>query len=196
MRSASPCCSSFGASASALRDPKGSFELIVATVRKWVDLHELQESTTACSSVIRLRVTQSGWTDQHCCRNAPVRMICAMIGSMNGETAVNPLGNLQKSHGSNEFRVRLLQAPHLSLEHERWPSPGSNDRFCTHEVVLLRRRPSHWQDNCNERTRHRPCNETSLLGASFCPDRDLPGTPCKGAARSEASAAPIHRQLF
>lgn len=102
-----------------------------------------------------------------------------------------------RTHKSSRgFRAWLPQEPRPSSEKERRPLPEPNDRFCTPVVVLLRKRLSHWQDNCNGRIRHRSCNETSPPGASSCPDKGLLGTPCKGAARSEASSAPTHRQLF
>lgn len=95
-----------------------------------------------------------------------------------------------------EFRAWRPRESHLSSEKERRLPPGPNDRFCIPVVVLLRKRPSHWQDNCNERTRHRPCNETNLPEASSCPDRGLPGTLCTGVVLLEAASAPTRHRLF
>ena len=42
---------------------------------------ELQSNTTVRLSVTRLTDTQSGCTDQHCCKNAPLRITCAIHAS-------------------------------------------------------------------------------------------------------------------
>lgn len=109
----------------------------------------------------------------------------------------SPLANAQESHSSSrEFRAWLAQEPHPSSEKERQPPPEPNGRFCRPAVALLERRPSRWQDNCNGRTHHTPCNETSLPGASSCPDRGLLGRLGRGAAELEASSAPTRHHLF
>lgn len=123
-------------------------------------------------------------------------MICVMLVSMNEEIG-SPLANVQESHSSSrEFSAWLAQEPHSSSEKERQPPPESNGRFCTLVVVLLRKKPSRWQGNCNGRTHHTPCNETSLPEASSCPDRGLLGRLCRDAVELEASSAPIHHHLF
>ena len=112
------------------------------------------------------------------------------------ENKVEDFSTSCSSRTKTEIREWQPQESHPFSGKERQLPPEPNDRFCIPVAVPLGRKPSHWQDNCSERTRHRWCNETSLPGASFCPDRDLLGTLCTSALEPEASSAPTHRRLF
>ena len=112
------------------------------------------------------------------------------------ETAESPRTPEHRAKEGPEIKAWLPQELHPSSEQKRRPRSEPNDRFCTPVVALLRRRSFHWKDNCNGRTRHRPCNGTSLPGASSYPDRGLLGKPCTGAVQLEAASAPTRRRLF
>ena len=132
-------------------------------------------------------------------------MTCVMILSLNGTTGACSLtkcsvDRLWKSHRSRrsepEFRAWLPQETRLCSEKERRSPPEPSGRSCTPWAWLSEKRPSHWQDNCNEQIHHRPCSETTRLGASSCPDTNLLGILCIIAVQWEASSAPSHRPLF
>ncbi len=101
-----------------------------------------------------------------------------------------------RSRMEPEFRAWLPQETHLCLETARHSLPAPNGRPCIRAAWPSGRTPSHWPDNCNGQTRHRPCSETSLREAWFCPDRGLLGTLGTGGVEPEASSAPTRHQLF